>query len=146
MVNFKENDTVVCSKSTSPWITQFKVYTIQTSDEGKLAVRDDLGTAWTLEDLTDIGNRFSLITGNVFRQEKDEYLKLATALEKTECLMKKTNELITLTRIDETTVYVNINHIAAFYHNKAWEYTIVILSDGTQLDIKDSAESIAKYF
>lgn len=60
--------------------------------------------------------------------------------------MTKMNELITLTRIDETTVYVNINHIAAFYHNKAWEYTIVILSDGTQLDIKDSVESIAKYF
>ena len=60
--------------------------------------------------------------------------------------MTKTNELITLTRIDETTVYVNINHIAAFYHNKAWEYTIVILSDGTQLDIKDSVESIAEYF
>lgn len=56
------------------------------------------------------------------------------------------NELITLTRIDETTIYVNINHIVAFYHNKAWEYTIVILSDGTQLDIKDSVESIAEYF
>lgn len=56
------------------------------------------------------------------------------------------NNLITLTRIDETTVYVNINHIAAFYHNKAWEYTIVILSDGTQLDIKDSVESINQYF
>lgn len=60
--------------------------------------------------------------------------------------MTKMNELITLTRIDETTLYVNISHIAAFYHNKAWEYTIVILSDGTQLDIKDSVESIAKYF
>lgn len=60
--------------------------------------------------------------------------------------MNKTNELITLTRIDETTVYVNINHIAAFYHNKSWEYTIVIISDGTQLDIKDSVESIAKHF
>lgn len=60
--------------------------------------------------------------------------------------MNKSNELITLTRIDETTIYVNIDHIAAFYHNKAWEYTIVILSDGTQLDIKDSAKSIAKYF
>lgn len=60
--------------------------------------------------------------------------------------MNKTNELITLTRIDETTLYVNINHIAAFYHNKAWEYTIVILSDGTQLDIKDPVESIAEYF
>lgn len=58
----------------------------------------------------------------------------------------KLNELITLTRIDETTLYVNIDHIAAFYHNKSWEYTIVILSDGTQLDIKDSAESIAEYF
>lgn len=60
--------------------------------------------------------------------------------------MTKMNEIITLTRIDETTVYVNINHIAAFYHNKAWEYTIVILSDGTQLDIKDSVESIAEHF
>lgn len=60
--------------------------------------------------------------------------------------MSKTNELITLTRIDETTIYVNIDHIAAFYHNKAWEYTIVLLVDGTQLDIKDSVESIAKYF
>ena len=60
--------------------------------------------------------------------------------------MNKTNELITLTRIDETTLYVNINHIAAFYHNDAWEYTIVVLSDGTQLDAKDSVESIAKHF
>lgn len=60
--------------------------------------------------------------------------------------MNKMNELITLTRIDDNPVYVNINHIAAFYHNKAWEYTIVILSDGTQLDIKDSVESIANYF
>lgn len=56
------------------------------------------------------------------------------------------NELITLTRIDDNPVYVNLDHIAAFYHNNAWEYTIVILSDGTQLDIKDSVESIAKHF
>lgn len=55
-------------------------------------------------------------------------------------------ELITLTRIDDSPVYVNLDHIAAFYHNKAWEYTIVILSDGTQLDAKDSVESISKYF
>lgn len=55
-------------------------------------------------------------------------------------------ELITLTRIDDATLYVNLDHIAAFYHNKSWEYTIVILSDGTQLDVKDSVESIAKYF
>lgn len=60
--------------------------------------------------------------------------------------MNKTNELITLTRIDDATIYVNINHIAAFYHNKSWEYTIVILSDGTQLDAKDSVESIKQYF
>lgn len=60
--------------------------------------------------------------------------------------MHKANELITLTRIDETKLYININHIVAFYHNKAWDYTIVILSDGTQLDVKDSVESIKKYF
>lgn len=87
MGNFKEGDTVVCSKSTRPWITQFKVYNIQKNDEGKLAVRDDLGTVWLLEDLTDIGNIFTLMTEDIFRKEKDEYLKLATALEETECLM-----------------------------------------------------------
>lgn len=58
----------------------------------------------------------------------------------------KLNELITLTRIDDTTIYVNINHISAFYYSNLWEYTIVILVGGTQLDIKDSVESIAKYF
>lgn len=61
----------------------------------------------------------------------------------------KSNELITLTRIDDNDdnpVYVKINHIAAFYHNNAWECTTVILSGGTQLDIKESVESIAKYF
>lgn len=146
MVNFKDGDTVVCSKSTMPWITQFKVYTIQTSDEGKLAVRDDLGKIYELEKLTDAGNIFTLMTGDIFRKEKDEYLKLATALEEAERLMNKTNELITLTRIDETTLYVNISHISAFYYSNSWEYTIVLLSDGTQLDVKDSVESIAKYF
>lgn len=60
--------------------------------------------------------------------------------------MNKTNELITLTRIDETKLYININHIVAFYHNQSWDFTLVILSDGTQLDIKDSVESIAEYF
>ena len=60
--------------------------------------------------------------------------------------MNKTNELITLTRIDDTKLYVNRNHISAFYYNKSWEYTIVILSDSTPLDVKDSVESIAKYF
>lgn len=56
------------------------------------------------------------------------------------------NELIILTRIDETKLYININHIVSFYHNQAWDFTLVILSDGTQLDVKDSVESIAKYF
>lgn len=56
------------------------------------------------------------------------------------------NELITLTRIDDTKLYVNLNHISAFYYSKSWEYTIVILVGGTQLDIKDSVESIAEHF
>lgn len=60
--------------------------------------------------------------------------------------MNKMNELITLTRIDETKLYININHIVAFYHNQSWDFTLVILSDGTQLDVKDSVESITKYF
>lgn len=100
MVNFKDGDTVVCSKSTIPWITQFKVYTIQKNYEDKMVVCDNLGTAWTLEDLTDIGNRFSLITGNVFRQETfdlnkltleelDEYLQLATSLEESERVLNE---------------------------------------------------------
>ena len=57
-----------------------------------------------------------------------------------------TNNLITLTRIDDTTLYVNLNHISAFYYSKSWEYTIVLLVGGAQLDVKDSVESIAKYF
>lgn len=146
MVNFKDGDTVVCSKSTMPWITQFKVYTIQKNNEDKLTVCDDLGKIYELEKLTDAGNIFTLMTGDIFRKEKDEYLKLATALEEAERLMNKTNELITLTRIDETTLYVNISHISAFYYSNSWEYTIVLLVGGTQLDVKDSVESIAKYF
>lgn len=98
MFNFKEDDTVVCSKSTRPWITQFKLYTIQKNDEGKLAVRDDLGKLYELDNLTDAGNIFTLMTENIFRKEPfdlnkltlkelDEYLQLATALEEAECLM-----------------------------------------------------------
>ena len=60
--------------------------------------------------------------------------------------MNKTNKLITLTRIDETKLYVNINHISAFYYSNSWEYTIVLLVGGTQLDVKDSVESITEYF
>lgn len=45
--------------------------------------------------------------------------------------MNKTNELITLTRIDDTKLYVNRNHISAFYYSKSWEYTIVLLVGGT---------------
>lgn len=56
------------------------------------------------------------------------------------------DKLITLTRIDDTKLYVNPNHISTFYYSKSWEYTIVLLVGGTQLDIKDSVESIANYF
>lgn len=105
-VDFKDGYTVVCSKSTIPWITPFKVYTIQKNYDGKLAVRDNLGTAWTLEDLTDIGNRFSLMTGDMFikepfdlnkltLEELDEYLQLATALEEAECLLNEFIERMT---------------------------------------------------
>lgn len=98
MVNFKEDDTVICSKSTSPWITQFKVYTVQKNEEGKLAVRDDLGKICELKNLTDVGTIFTLLTGNTFikepfdlnkltLEELDEYLQLATALEEAEYLM-----------------------------------------------------------
>lgn len=58
----------------------------------------------------------------------------------------KSNELITLTRIDDTKLYVNPNHISTFYYNKSWEYTIILLVGGAQLDVKESVESIAKYF
>lgn len=99
-VDFKDGDTVVCSKSTIPWITQFKVYTIQKNYEDKMVVCDNLGTAWTLEELTDTGNIFTLLTGNTFikepfdlnkltLEELDEYLKLATALEEAENLLNE---------------------------------------------------------
>ena len=56
------------------------------------------------------------------------------------------DKIITLIRIDDTTLYVNLNHISAFYYSNSWEYTIVLLVGGTQLDVKESVESIAKYF
>lgn len=102
------------------------------------------GDSWELDSLEYDTCQFKLKETSSFKN----YGKLRFSMDELpdEKEMNKMNEIITLTRIDETTVYVNINHIAAFYHNKAWEYTIVILSDGTQLDIKDSVESIAKYF
>lgn len=98
MLNFKEDDTVVCIKSTRSWITPFREYIIHKNDEDKLTVHDDSGQVWELEDLTDTGNIFTLLTGNIFRKETfdlnkltleelDEYLKLATALEEAEYLM-----------------------------------------------------------
>ena len=53
--------------------------------------------------------------------------------------MNKMNsdKILTLIRIDDTTLYVNSNHISAFYYSKSWEYTIVILVGDTQLDVKD---------
>ena len=60
--------------------------------------------------------------------------------------MNERKELITLTRIDDTKLYVNRNHISAFYYSKSWEYTLILLVGGTQLDVKDSVESIAEYF
>lgn len=60
--------------------------------------------------------------------------------------MNRMNELITLTRIDDTTLRVKLNHISAFYYSNTCEYTIVLLVGGTQLQVKDSVESISQYF
>lgn len=123
--DFKAGQTYICTKSDRAWWTVGKEYTVVLDMFNEPILVDDEGDHWDSNDLSGLNNYFK-------SKEDDKIMN--------------SNELITLTRIDETTVYVNINHIAAFYHNKAWEYTIVILSDGTQLDIKDSVESIAKYF
>ena len=39
------------------------------------------------------------------------------------------NELITLTRLDDTPVYVNINHVSGFYYAKACGYTFKYKED-----------------
>ena len=127
ILKLKAGQTYVCTENNvdEPWWTEGREYKVILDAYDRPTLSDDDGDKWDASTLRDYETQFTL------KEEKR---------------MSKTNELITLTRIDETTLYVNINHIAAFYHNDAWEYTIVILSDGTQLDIKDSAESIAKYF
>lgn len=123
-VELKEGQTYVCVKSSESWWTEGKEYEVVLNSCNELCLVDDECYAWAIRYLKPHAAQFKLKEEN----------KMST------------NQLITLTRIDDTKLYVNINHIAAFYHNKAWEYTIVILSDGTQLDIKDSVESIAEYF
>lgn len=56
------------------------------------------------------------------------------------------NELMTLTSTNGIKIYVNINHVVTFYHNNARDYTVVILSEGTQFNVKESVESIRQYF
>lgn len=144
MLNAQEGQTYICTKSDKPWWTRGKEYKVASTKHGLPCLVDDDGDSWELDSLEYDTCQFKLKETSSFKN----YGKLRFSMDELpdEKEMTKMNELITLTRIDETTVYVNINHIAAFYHNKAWEYTIVILSDGTQLDIKDSVESIAKYF
>lgn len=144
MLNAQEGQTYICTKSDKPWWTRGKEYKVVLNKYGELCLVDDDGDSWELDSLEYDTCQFKLKVTSSFKN----YGKFRFSMDELpdEKEMNKMNELITLTRIDETTVYVNINHIAAFYHNKAWEYTIVILSDGTQLDIKDSVESIAKYF
>ena len=126
-LDFKEGQTYICTKSNEEYWTEGKEYTVNLTTYGMPALPDNTGNNWSATALNLDDNQFKL-------KEKAPSSELDL------------NELITLTRIDDTTLYVNINHIAAFYHNDAWDYTIVILSDGTQLDAKDSVESIAKYF
>ena len=126
-LNFKEGQTYICTENNvdEPWWREGGEYKVVLNAYDIPTLLDNDGDKWESSTLNDYETQFTLKEGR---------------------RMHKKNKLITLTRIDETTLYVNLNHIAAFYHNKSWEYTIIILSDGTQLDVKDSVESIAKYF
>lgn len=126
-LEFKEGQTYICTKSSEEYWTEGKEYKVTLTTYGIPVITDNNGNNWTSTALNLDNNQFKL-------------------KEKTPSSELDLNELITLTTIDETTLYVHRNHIVAFYHNKTWEYTSVLLVDGTQLDVKDSVESIAKHF
>lgn len=126
-LEFKEGQTYICTKSSEEYWTEDKEYKVTLTTYGIPVITDNNGNNWTSTALNLDNNQFKL-------------------KEKTPSSELDLNELITLTRIDDTKLYVNLNHIVAFYYNQSWEYTIIILSDGTQLDVKDSVESIAKHF
>lgn len=126
-LEFKEGQTYICTKSSEEYWTEGKEYKVTLTTYGIPVITDNNGNNWTSTALNLDNNQFKL-------------------KEKTPSSELDLNELITLTRIDDTKLYVNLNHIVAFYYNQSWEYTIIILSDGTQLDVKDSVESIAKHF
>ncbi len=84
MINFKDGDTIVCTKAAKDWFTENKVYNIKTNGDGKLAVRDDDGCVWTLNYLINAGCVFALIKpivnlNKLTINELEEYV----------CLMKK---------------------------------------------------------
>lgn len=142
--DIKEGQTYICKRDDLDNWTLDKEYKVKKFSNGRLYITDDNQDDWYLPSDNLLNQRFKL-------KEKTVDLNKLTTAELREYLellenKEKSTELITLTKIDEVPLYVNINHIAAFYHNKAWECTTVILSDGTQLDVKDSVESIAKYF
>lgn len=154
-LEFKEGQTYICKRDDLEWWTEGKEYKVQTFYSDVLYITDDDGYNWYV--IEDMMNDVFKLKEQTFDLNKlttaqlKEYIgllekDLKSAESSLNEFMERTNKLIKLTRIDETAVYVNLNHIAAFYHNDAWEYTIVLLVDGTQLDAKDSVESIAKYF
>lgn len=126
-LEFKEGQTYICTKSSEEYWTEGKEYPVVLTTYGIPALTDNNGNNRSSTALCLDNSQFKL-------KEKAPSSELDL------------NELITLTRIDSTKLYVNRTHIAAFYHNNSWEPTIVLLVDGTQLDVKDSVESIAKYF
>ena len=91
MLNAKEGQTYVCTKSDGPWWTKGKEYTVVTNN-GKPCFIDDGGGKWVIQYWTYIGDYFKL-KENTFDLNKlttaqlKEYIDLLEDKEESESLL-----------------------------------------------------------
>lgn len=108
MLKLKEGQTYICIKAEDIWWCEGQEYQVVVDSYGKLALKDNNGTCWNERLLNDLSTYFKLKESeprNQFKlkekshsseldlnkltlEELEEYLRLATALEGAEYLMK----------------------------------------------------------
>lgn len=97
MLNFKEGQTYICTKSTEEYWTEGKEYTVTSTSYGIPALPDNTGNKWSSTALNLDTHQFKLKEktpsseldlNKLTLEELEEYLRLATALEGAEYLMK----------------------------------------------------------
>lgn len=104
MLNFKEGQIYICTKSDKPWFTPGKEYPVILDSCGKALIRDNDGDRWSSQILEAFKSKFklkearninTLDLNKLTLEELDEYLELATSLEEAKYLMNDFIERMT---------------------------------------------------